>query len=174
MNRRQRNAAVGAVVAAMALLAASIGFAALPGNTEAPKFTAVTLAGKQFRLADLRGRVVLMDFFATWCPPCRAAVPELEKLWRRYGDQGLVVIGIALDSGSADAVRRFAADYKLTYWLVNDEQGAIASKYRIRPIPTTYIISPKGVITQVRVGFAPGMEKDFERQIKALLPARGG
>jgi len=171
MNRRQKHAAVGAAVAAAVLLVVGIGFAALPSRTDAPKFKALTLAGKQFQLADLRGRVVLLDFFATWCPPCRAEVPELEKLWRRYKDQGLVVIGVALESGRADEVRRFAAEHKLTYWLVNDERGAIASNYRIGPIPTTYIISPKGVITQVHVGFAPGMENDFERQIKGLLHA---
>lgn len=171
MKARRKLILAGVTVAAAALLLASAGFAALSKNTTAPSFKAAALAGQRLELQDLRGRVVLLDFWATWCPPCRNEAPQLQKLWEKYKDKGLVVIGIALDSGDDAALREFAAESKLTYWLVNDRSGAIAAEYRIGPIPTTYVVSPTGAISQVHVGFGPGMEKDFDRDIEALLPA---
>lgn len=165
-----RISVAAAVILVVAGVLASYSFAALSKDTRAPNFTARTLAGKDFSLQDLRGRVVLLDFFATWCPPCRMEVPELQKLWEQYRDQGLVVVGVALSSGEASEVRKFAADRGLTYWQVNDESGRIAAKYGIRPIPTTYVIDRNGVIRHSQVGFGPGGEKEFAKQIRPLLP----
>lgn len=137
---------------------------------KAPDFKATTLADKEFELEDLRGRVVLLNFWATWCKYCGQEVLQLEKLWKKYKDKGLVVIGIAGESGSDEEVRKFAADNKLTYWMVNDKSGAIAREYGIRPIPTTYILSPQGVITRAYISFGPGLEKQFDKEIKRLLP----
>jgi peroxiredoxin len=158
------------VAAIAAALIAGKGFAALNKNIAAPNFKAKTVAGKQLELKDLRGRVVLLDFWATWCPPCRMEAPAIDKLWRTYKDKGLVVVGIALESGSPAQVRKFAQDNGLTYRLIADESGDIAKSYRIGPIPTTYIVDTKGVIRHVHIGFGPGAEKDFEKEIKGLLP----
>jgi cytochrome c biogenesis protein CcmG/thiol:disulfide interchange protein DsbE len=158
------------IVVMVAGVAATWSFAALSKDTRAPDFTAQTVTGKKFALEDLRGRAVLLDFFATWCPPCRLEVPELQKLWQTYGDKGLVVIGVALDSGGSAEIRKFAADRGLTYWQVSDDAGRIANKYGIRPIPTTYIIDPSGVIRYSHVGFGPGMEKELAKQIQSVLP----
>jgi peroxiredoxin len=161
-----------AAVAAIAMLWVTAGSAELARDTKAAQFKATTIAGKEFDLKGLRGRVVLLDFWATWCPPCRAEAPELEKLWRKYKDRGLVVAGIALDSGSDRDLRKFATEHRLTYAMVNDRAGAIAGKYRIRPIPTTYVVSPAGLVHAVHVGYQPGLEKQLEREIKGLLPSR--
>jgi peroxiredoxin len=162
---------LSAAVAVAAACAGSGGFAALSKNTKAPDFRARTVTGKQLALSDLRGRVVLLDFWATWCPPCRLETPELQKLWQKYRDKGLVVIGISLDQEGAPVVRRFADDHKLTYWQVSDAQGEIADKYGIRPIPTTYVVDTKGVIQYVQVGFGPGVERELAKRIEALLPS---
>jgi len=155
----------------VAAFAASGGFSELlKKDARAPNFSAQTVEGKKFALSDLRGRVVLLDFWAAWCPACRAEVPELEKLWKRYKDRGLIVVGIALESGGARAVARFAQDNKLTYWQVSDDQGRIAEKYRIRPIPTTFIVDQKGFIRHSQVGFGPGGEKDLAKRLEVLLP----
>jgi peroxiredoxin len=164
-------ALVVATVAALALLLTTWGFAALSKGTEAPAFKAKTINGKAFALKDLRGRVVLLDFWATWCPPCRAETPQLEKLWQEYRDRGLIVVGIALESGGAPGIRKFTQQNKLTYWQVSDDEGAIAEKYGIRPIPTTYIIDTKGIIRLAQVGYGPGLEKLFAREIEKLLPS---
>jgi len=159
------------LVMAVAAAFAGAGFAALSQNTRAPDFKAQTITGKQFALSDLRGRVVLLDFWATWCPPCRMETPELQKLWQKYRDKGLVVIGISVDREGAQVVRKFTQDHKLTYWQVSDAQGRIADKYGIRPIPTTYIVDTKGVIRYLQIGFGPGVEKELAKQIKVLLPS---
>jgi len=160
-----------AAAVAVVLLVTTWGFAALSKNTEAPAFKAKTLNGKAFALKDLRGRVVLLDFWATWCPPCRAETPQLDKLWQQYKDKGLIVIGIALESGGAPGIRKFTQENKLTYWQVSDDEGSIAEKYKIRPIPTTYIIDTKGIIRVAQVGYGPGVEKEFAKEIEKLLPS---
>lgn len=152
-------------------------FAALTPGKKAPDFTLKSITGKQVTLQQLRAdpfnkkrsRVVLIDFWATWCPPCKEEVPHLQKLHEKYGKKGLSVVGIAVDHDGAVSVKPFAKENGLKYNMLLDPDTKTAKKYLIRPIPTTYIIDRQGIIRYVHVGFNPGMEKQLETEIKELL-----
>ncbi len=156
-------------------------------KTEEGKVIVMTESTKDGKkhVKEIKPDVVLIDFWATWCPPCRIETPHLQKFHEKYhskeGDGGLVLIGIALERGGTKALERFAEQQKLTYTLLPKStaksdtkellrtvRGA-ANKYKVRGIPTTYIIDAKGVIKSVHVGFSPGMEKELEKEIVALL-----
>lgn len=121
---------------------------------EAPSFQGKTLAGDDFSITDLRGSVVLLDFWATWCGPCVAAIPTIQKVALEYADQGLVVVGINQDmKGQESKVQAFVDDKKLTFTQVLDAEGTIGNMYKVTGIPTTVIIDAEGVVRAYEVGF---------------------
>jgi peroxiredoxin len=122
--------------------------------------------GDRMRLADQRGKVVLLDFWATWCRPCRMSTPALVHLFARYRQRGLVVIGINVDDGGPEIVpefmRRFAIDYPVLY-----DEGRTQSAYNVRALPTAVLIDRQGRIRRVHQGVAS--EEDLADQIEGLL-----
>lgn len=132
----------------------------------APPFETRRVDGSPFNLDEMRGQVVLLNFWATWCEPCRVEMPALQALSERFGGRGLRVVGVNLGE-SAGLIREWAAAYGVRYDLVLDEQGQIAALYQIRGQPTTYVIAPTGVITQIFFGAAD--EAMFEAAIAPLL-----
>ena len=116
----------------------------------APDFTLATLDGSTVRLADLRGKVVLLNFWATWCPPCKAEMPDLDALQRIYGEsQGLVVLGINLQE-DAGTVASFVQERNLSFPVLLDTDGTVTSGlYQVRPLPTSFIIDRQGYIRDV-------------------------
>ena len=124
-------------------------------NTLAPGFVLPQLGGGTLRLIDYRGRVVLLNFWATWCPPCRAEIPDLNRLQDELGPKGLEVIGVSLDEEGFDAVRPFAETHEVTYPLVVDD-GAVAAQYgSIQGLPTTLVIDRNGRIVRRVIGLFP-------------------
>jgi len=119
--------------------------AAEVGDT-APDFSLEDLAGEKIELEDFRGKVVLLDFWSTKCPPCRKAMPHLQELHEKYKDKGLVVLGVSLDVNKR-VVERFLQAVKCDFLILMDPQGRqTGSLYRIRFIPTTLIVDKKGII----------------------------
>ena len=117
----------------------------------APDFTLLDLDGNEVRLSEFQGRVVLVNFWATWCPPCRAEMPDIESLYQEYKDKGLVVIGI--DIGEPEAtVRQFVQRGGYSWTFVLDSTGTVAANYNIRAIPTSFFIDREGVIQAVNIG----------------------
>ncbi|NLN77507.1 MAG: TlpA family protein disulfide reductase [Armatimonadetes bacterium] len=148
-------------------------FANLSAGTKAPDFTLQTLDGKKFTLADnfkAPGKVVLLDIWATWCPPCRAEIPHLVKLQNKYKDKAVVFVGVAVDDKKAD-VASFSKKNKINYTVCADEKGkTISSKYQVRGIPATYIIDKKGVIRYVHSGFGGADDAaKMDKEIASLL-----
>ncbi len=135
---------------------------------EAPDFTLPTLDGGTVRLHDLKGKVVLMDFFATWCGPCIMAVPHIQDLHEKYKDQGLVVLGIDLAETEME-VRPFRDMYGLTYDILMDLSGFVGTLYGIEFIPTVWLIDRDGFIAWQSIGYMPGSETEMEQQIQSLL-----
>jgi len=142
---------------------------ALPGNP-APAFSLVDVNGKPLRLADHAGKVVVLDFWATWCGPCKQAVKEMEDLHRAYGSKGVVVIGISVDTGSdaAARVRAFAAEHGMTYLLAVDD-GSVKRRYGAARIPATFILDRQHIIRQTYPGFQEGIGKRIAADMEPLL-----
>ncbi len=132
----------------------------------APSFTLKDLKGKQISLSDFKGKVVLLDFWATWCGPCRQAIPHLELLHKKYKEQGLVVIGINHEQDH-EKVKKYAEE-QISYVVLLDADEQF-KEYGIRGIPTAFYIDREGKIRYCEIGFSPGREKEVEQKVKELL-----
>jgi cytochrome c biogenesis protein CcmG, thiol:disulfide interchange protein DsbE len=126
------------------------------------------LGGQPVRLADLRGKAVWINFWASWCPPCQSETPVIRDLAERYASRGLVVIGISVQETSLDDVRAYATRYRLGYTIATDLSGYIFRLYRPPGLPTQIFVGPDGVIRSVVL--APLAEADATAQIEAILP----
>jgi thiol-disulfide isomerase/thioredoxin len=128
------------------------------------------LAGKPVRLADLKGKGVWINFWASWCPPCQSETPVIRDLAEKYADRGLVVIGISVQETNAADVAEYAQRYQLGYTIAPDLSGHIFRLYHPPGLPTQIFITPEGVIRSIVL--APLNEAGATAQIEAILPNR--
>jgi peroxiredoxin len=119
---------------------------------QAKDFRVAALDGGRLRLADLKGKVVFLNLWATWCPPCKEEMPAMERLWQRYKDQGLVVIALSMDSGGAKSVKPYIEQAKYTYPVGLDPKMEVAQLYGARSVPSTFIIDRSGVLRAIALG----------------------
>ncbi|MFN3742515.1 MAG: TlpA disulfide reductase family protein [Anaerolineales bacterium] len=132
----------------------------------APDFTLETLEGQSIRLNDLRGRVVVLNFWATWCPPCRAEMPTLEKISREYQGQEVVILGInSTIQDDMNAIPGFVTQRGITFPILLDKSGKATRLYEIRALPTTFFIGPDGIIRFVTIG-GPISEVTLRAQVE--------
>ena len=117
----------------------------------APDFTLIDLDGNQLSLSDFRGKMVFINFWATWCPPCRAEMPEMEAIHQEYKAEDVIVIGVDILE-SEDKVRQFIEHGGYSWTFVIDATGAVAADYNINVIPTSYFIDEEGIIRAVDFG----------------------
>ena len=113
---------------------------------KAPAFTARNLKGHRVQLADYKGKVVLLNLWATWCGPCRVEMPGMENLYRRYRSQGFEILAVSLDKGASDKVQTFADEYQLSFPVLLDSEGQVERRYNSVTIPTTYVIDKNGMV----------------------------
>lgn len=139
----------------------------LPKVGPAPSWRLQDLAGKTVSSEDLKGKVVVVDFWATWCPPCREEIPGYIELQKQYGPEGLVIVGISLDQQGPDVVKPFAARYGINYPLVMGDEKVVADFGGVEGIPTTFLIDRNGVIRDRKVGMEPKAE--YEAKILKVL-----
>jgi peroxiredoxin len=133
----------------------------------APVWELKDMAGRTVKLSDFKGKVILLDFWATWCPPCREEIPGLIELQKKFGDRGLVVIGVSLDDGGVDVVKPFINKLGINYPVLMGTEE-VARKYGdIQAIPTTFIIDRAGNIAAGHEGLTD--KATFESEIKPLL-----
>ena len=136
------------------------------GIKPAPNFSLQSLNGKIIRLSDLKGKVIILDFWATWCPPCRAEIPHFVDLYKRYKNKGFQMLGVALDN-SMDSVKNFKEEYNINYPLLIPNGKVVKDYGPIAYIPTTFVISSNGYIYKKYIGYNP--ESTFESDLKTLL-----
>ena len=137
------------------------------GSGLAPDFTLKTLQGEEVSLSKFRGKVVLLDFWATWCGPCREATPHLVQLYRNFKGKGLEVIGMSVDRGDMDAVRRFARSMEIPYPIVIAPDD-VARSYGVVGIPTIVLIDQGGQIRDKRSGFSTAIAKQLASRVSDL------
>jgi len=170
---RLRAWAAAAGLAATLVAIASPQAVALEPGARAPAVEAGPLqpGGARVSLERLRGRVVYVDFWASWCVPCRNSMPVLDALSRRHGERGFTVVGVNKDASAADA-ERFLRRVPVGFTLVSDADDAIAKAFGVRAMPSGYLLDRQGVVRRVHRGFTAETAAALEREIAELLAER--
>jgi len=136
-------------------------------GSQAPEFQLADLTGNQVSLSSLKGRVVIVDFWATWCGPCVMEVPHFVNLQSKYRNQGLAIVGVSMDAGGAKDVKPFADEHDVNYTMLIGNEDVSRSYGHINAIPTTFVIDRNGKIVQRFIGFTP--PELIEKTIEPLL-----
>jgi cytochrome c biogenesis protein CcmG/thiol:disulfide interchange protein DsbE len=141
---------------------------ALEQGQAAPEIDLTDFNGRPVKLSDLRGKVVVVDFWASWCAPCRESFPVFERLSKTYRDQGLVVLGVNVDNDPA-AAKKFLADVPVTFTVLADPSKKVAKAYEPKTMPSSYVIDRAGKVRFVHAGFKGSDAQKIEAEIKTLL-----
>ena len=162
------------VRAARVLLCAGLAFIAcasveaIAPAAAAPDFTLRTMNGPNLRLAEQRGRVVMVNFWATWCGPCRQEMPHLNRLYEKYRASGFVLLGVNVDDDTGKAAE-VATKLGLTFPVLLDTEKSVSKLYDVSTMPSTMIIDRNGQVRYVHRGYQAGYEDNYEKQIRELL-----
>lgn len=159
-------AAAGAALQALGGLARAADFAAWTRGAT-PPLAARTLAGDELRLSDLAGRIVLVNFWATWCAPCVAEMPSLERLHRRMGPDLLQIVGVNFQENAA-RIEPFVQRLRLTFPIVRDHDGGLRKAWQVNVFPSTFVISPQGRVAYVVTGEIDWDDPTVESRLRSL------
>ena len=162
------------VVRTLLLAAAGLFFSTQPADAilqkgdKAPAIKLTTTSGQPITLNNYKGYVLVMDFFATWCIPCKESIPHLNSLNRKYGKQGLQILGVSVDEGNDSEVKSFIAERKISYPVAIGGED-MQTEYGLRSVPTVYVINKKGMVAEKFQGYSDQTGKAMEETIKRLL-----
>jgi peroxiredoxin len=141
---------------------------ALDAGSKMPEIGLSDLSGKSVTAASLGGKVVVVDFWATWCAPCREELPVLQKLYKKYAGEGLVVVGVSVDK-EQDNIKQFLQKMPLSFPIVHDSAHSVSSRFAPPRMPSSYIVDRKGIVRFVHGGYRADDAVEFEKQIQSLL-----
>jgi len=161
-----RKLPVAALLAA--LVALSWPAIATDGSPPAPEFTLADRAGGQLSLSRLRGQVVMINFWASWCGPCRQEFPALDEMYRKYKPMGFTMVGINVESEKADA-ERFLGARPVSFPIVFDPDNKVSGSYGVSAMPTTVLVDRQGRLRWQHRAYKPGDEAEYIEQIRAML-----
>jgi len=133
----------------------------------APDFALADLEGNTVWLSDFKGKVIILDFWATWCPPCLQEMPHFVELYEKYRDDGFQMIGIAISSGAAKNVKKFATEHGINYLMLMGNRQVTGKYGGIYGIPTTFLIDRQGRIVKKYIGYRS--KEVFEEDLKSIL-----
>jgi len=154
-------------------LFAKIGMSKMGNATAAPDFTLKDLAGNSVSLRDFRGNTVFLNFWATWCQPCRWEMPSMENLYRQLRGKGLVMLAVDLKE-DRNQVAGFMNQLQLSFPALLDRDGTVSSQYRVFGLPVTFVIDPRGRITAKHAGAKDWANRDVVQFFNSLLKDSGG
>lgn len=167
--RDQRRQTLGAAAAiALGLCLPSAARAALATGRPAPDFTLRSGEGRNLRLAEQRGQVVMVNFWATWCTPCRVEMPHLQRLHEQYRSAGFLLLGVSVDDDPAKAME-LARRLQVSFPILFDTDKAVSRLYDLKTMPSTMLIDRDGALRQVHRGYREGVEQLYAQQVRSLL-----
>ena len=155
------------LVSCVITLSMSTASAAKVGDL-APNFTLKSATGANLRLSEFRGEVVMINFWATWCGPCRQEMPVLQELYSRYHDVGFELLGISIDGNNANA-KNMAKRLKVKYPILFDSEKNVSELYDVDAMPTTVMVDRDGRVRHIFRGYLPGHEGKYRAKIRGLL-----
>jgi peroxiredoxin len=148
-------------------LSAGQSMTAIPGKVAAPDFELVDMDGNMHRLSDYRGKTVIINFWTTWCPPCREEIPSMNRAWRELADEDVVILAINMGEDE-DTIFVFTGDYPADFPLLLDWDGAVIAEWPVKGLPTTYVVAPDGSIAYRAIGGREWDDPVFLEQIRML------
>jgi|ATLU01.1.fsa_nt_gi peroxiredoxin len=143
------------------------GLAPVQGNQIAKDFSLLDIAGKAHGLSDYRGRVLIVNFWATWCPPCREEMPSMQRAWEQLRDDNVVILGINVGEDK-EAILRFTAEYPVTFPLLMDQDSRVSNEWSVLGLPSTFAIDPSGKIVYRALGSREWDNPDLLNAIRTL------
>ena len=135
---------------------------------KAANFTLKSSSGKNIKLSELRGQVVMINFWASWCGPCRKEMPLLEQIHKKYKKLGFTLLGVNVEQNSR-AAKKYLKDVKVSFPILFDPTNKTSKLYKVSAMPTTILIDRNGNKRFLHKGYKPGYENDYKKQIKKLL-----
>jgi len=134
----------------------------------APNFTLKSQKNGNLKLSELRGKVVLINFWASWCGPCRQEMPILDELYRHYRPLDFTILGVNVEQNSDDA-KSLLKDVPVTFPILFDTENKISKLYDVKGMPSTVLVDRDGNIRYIHMGYQPGVEAEYQTQIRALI-----
>lgn len=135
---------------------------------KAPDFTLKSRSGENVKLSELRGEVVMINFWASWCAPCRQEMPLLEEMYKKYSDLGFVLLGVNVEEDSSKAVE-LLRDVPVSFPILYDNKNEVTKLYKVVAMPSTVMVDRDGNMRYLHRGYLPGYEADYMKQIKELV-----
>ncbi len=156
------------VVLALGLMLGQSAVAAVKMNQKAPDITLPGLNGQTVKLSDFKGQVVMVNFWASWCQPCRTEMPLIEDLYNKFKKIGFTVLAVNVDEEPENA-RKMLKEVPVSFPVVLDSKNKMIEKYEVQAMPSTYMVDRKGNIREIHRGYKPGDEAEYEEYIRKLL-----
>ena len=159
---------VAATLITLAFVFGSSAFAATELKGPAPDFTLKSLKGSNLKLSEFRGDVVMINFWASWCGPCRQEMPILNDLYLKYRDMGFTLLGVNVEENSTKAAN-MVRELKVVFPVLFDTENTASKLYKVEAMPSTIIVDRDGNMRYLHRGYVPGTEDEYQRQVRELM-----
>ena len=172
-NHLVRQLAIGVTLLAAALPApAGQALTAMPPGVLAPDFELLDTDGNRHRLSDYRGRPVIINFWATWCPPCREEIPSMNRAWQRLVEEDVAMLAINMGEDE-DTIFIFTADYPADFPILLDRSGEVIAEWPVKGLPTTFVVAPDGTLAFRAIGSREWDDEVVLKRVRGLRKGKG-